>query len=278
MEIDHRTRSLSAQQPNRWTGLLFGLLAGLTLLLAGWGFDGWELARSDGILPWAKTLLGAACVLLPLGLLVWLSIRIQHEAVLAGLWLAAGALFGWVAAQIAFRFFPWFLARWAPDAARFITYEYGYGPSGRGVLASISCGLIFFLAGILIHPLVDGWNRAIYPASRLLSILAWVGLFALCGAAVNSLVHRPLTEPIAVIDNLISFRLSDPAAMDTPMAKSLRASALNAVENLLPRRHRLVVASYDEAVTTVRVLVDFEGRWVECTLIGDQPIFCRPLE
>jgi hypothetical protein len=278
MEIEHRRLALSAHHPNRWTGLLFGLSAGLTLLLAAWGFDGWALARSDGILPWAKALLGAACVLLPLSLLVWLSIRIQHEAVLAGLWLAAGVLFGWVAAQIAFRFFPWFLARWAPDAARFIAYDYGYGPSGRGILASMACGLIFFLAGILFHPFVEGWNRAIYPASRVLSILAWIGLFALCGAAVNSLVHRPLTEPIAVIDNLISFRLSDPAAMDTPMAKSLRASALNAVEDLLPRRHRLVVAGYDEAVTTVRVLVDFEGRWVECTLIGDQPIFCRPLE
>ena len=278
MGVAPRPRALRAHHPNRSAGLLFGLLAGLTLLLVGWGFDGWELARSDGILPWAKTLLGAACVLLPLIVLVWFSIRIQHEAVLAGLWLAAGGLFGWVAAQIAFRFFPWLLVRWAPDAARFIAYDYGYGPSGRGILASIACGLIFFLAGILIHPLVEGWNRSVYPASRVLSILAWIGLFALCGAAVNGLVHRPLTAPIAVVDNLISFRLSDPAAMDTPMAKSLRASALNAVEDLLPRRHRLVVAGYDEGVTTVRVLVDFEGRWVECTLIGDQPIFCRPLE
>src|SRR3990170_8706654 len=231
-----------------------------------------------GSLPWAKTLLGATCVLLPLSLLGWLSIRIQHEAALAGLWLTAGVLSGWVAAQIAFRFFPWFLARWAPDAARFIAYEYSYGPSGRGILASISCGLIFFLAGILIHPLVEGWNRAVYPASRVLSILAWIGLFALCGAAVNSLVHRPLTAPIAAIDNLISFRLSAPAVMDKPMAKSLHASALNAVEALLPRRHRLVVASYDESVTTVRVLVDFEGSWVECTLFGNEPLFCQSIE
>ena len=278
METEHRTRALGGHHSNRWTGLIFGLLAGLALWMVAWGFDGWALARSDGILPWAKTLLGAACVLLPLSLLGWLSIRLQHEAVLAALWLTAGVLFGWVAAQIAFRLFPLFLARWAPDAARFITYEYGYGPSGRGVLASISCGLIFFLAGVLIQPLVEGWNRALYPATRVLSILAWIGLFALSGAAANSLIHRPLTDPIAVIDNLITFRLSDAAAMDTALAKRLHASALNAVEDLLPRRHRLVVAGYDEAVTTVRVLVDFEGHWVECTLIGNQPIYCRSIE
>ena len=278
MELEHPTRALHGYHPNRWTGLLFGLLGGLTLVLVAWGFDGWALARSHGTLPWAKALLGAACVLLPLGLLGWLSIRLQHAAVSAVLWLMAGALFGWVAAQVAFRFLPWFLARWAPDAARFIAYDYSYGPSGRGTLASIFCGLIFFLAGFMILPLVEGWNRAIYPASQALSILAWVGLFALCGAAVDSLVNRPLSAPIAVIDNLISFRLSDPAAMNTALAKSLRASALNPVEDLLPRRHRLVVAGYDETVTTVRVLVDFEGSWVECTLFGNEPLFCQSIE
>lgn len=130
----------------------------------------------------------------------------------------------------------------------------------------------------MIQSLVEGWNAATYPASRALTLLVWVGVFALSGADVDGLVNRPLRVPAVTIDDLISFRLSDPAAMDSERARLLHASALNPAETLLPRRHRLVVAGYDETVTTVRVLVAFEGSWVECRLIGDEPIFCQSLE
>jgi len=278
MEIEHRTRDFHGGHTNRWAGLLFGLLAGSTLLVVSWGFDGWALDRADGILPWAKACLGAACVLLPLSVLGWLSIEFRRAAISAVLWLMAGVLFGWLAAQVAFRYFPWVLARWAPDAARFVAYDYGFGPSGRGTLSAIFCGLTFFIAGLMIQSLVEGWGGATYPVSRALSILIWVGLFALSGAAVDGLVNRPLRIPVATIDDLISFRLSDPAAMDTERARLLHASALNPAEGLLPRHHRIVVAGYDETVTTVRVLLDFEGSWVECTLIGHEPIYCQSLE
>ena len=278
MEIEHRTRVFHNSQADRWIGLLFGLLAGSTLLIVAWGFDGWTLDRADGILPWAKACLGAACVLLPLSVLGWFSIGPRRGATSAGLWLLAGVLTGWLAAQVAFRFFPWALARWAPDAARFVAYNYGIGPSGRGVLSSIACGLAFFVAGVVIQSLVEGWRGATYPVSRALTLLVWVGLFVLSGAAVDGLVNRPLRVPVETIDDLISFRLSDAAAMGTERARLLHASVLNPAEDLFPRRHRLVVSGYDETVTTVRVLVDFEGSWVECTLIGDEPVFCQSLE
>jgi hypothetical protein len=118
MEIEHSTRVRHNIQADRWTGLLFGLLAGLTMLVVSWGLDGWALDRAEGILPWAKAGLGAACVLLPLSVLGWLSIGLRCGAMAAVLWLLAGVLSGWLAAQVAFRFFPWALARWAPDAAR----------------------------------------------------------------------------------------------------------------------------------------------------------------
>lgn len=278
MEIDHRTRVYHGSHVDRWTGLLFGFLAGSTLLLVAWGVDGWALNQADGILPWVKMGLGAGLLILPMTVLGGLSIGLRRAALAGALWLLAGVLCGWVAAQIAFRLFPWALVRWAPDAARFVAYSYGLGPSGRGILASIACGLAFFVAGVVIQSLVEGWRAATYPVSRALTILLWVALFILPGAAVDGLVNRPLRAPLVAIDDLIYFRQSEPEAMGTPKARLLHASALNPAEALLARRHRLVVAGYDETVTTVRVLADFEGSWVQCTLIESEPTFCQRLD
>lgn len=265
-------------QRHGWTGLLFGLLAGSTLSVFAWGLDGLLLARADGLFPWAKTLLGAGCILVPLGLIGWLSLRVRHAIISAVLWLMAGASFGWLAAQIAFRLHPWVLAWLVPEAERFIEYEWGYGPSARATLCSLFCGLILFMAGLMSHDLMEGWSKGLYPVSRAFSIVLWVGFFALSGMIADYLINQPLRVPVTVLDELVSFRLSHPAWRDMPQAKLLHASVLNPADALLPRRHRLAVAGFDEIVSTVRVLVDFEGTWIECTLIGAEPVFCRLLE
>lgn len=278
MEIDHRTQSDHRFQSDRWTGVFFGLLAGTTLLVVAYGIDGWILARADGSLPWTKTLLGAAFVLLPLALLGWLSIQLRRALPSGVLWLVAGALFGWLAAQITFRLLPLVLEHWTPDAPRLIAYDYSIGPSARGLLSSVFCGVVFFVAGLLIRDLADSWRGPTYPASQAIAILVWVGLFALAGGVVDGFVNRPLRIPIVTVDKLIAYRVSNPDWKGTETAKLLHASVLNPAEDLLPRQHRLVVANYDETVTTIRVLADFEGSWIECTLFGSEPIFCQTVE
>jgi hypothetical protein len=278
METDHGAQDSHGFRSDRWTGLLFGLLAGATLLVVTYGIDGWILARADGSLPWTKTLLGAACLLLPLALLGWLSLRLRRALPSGISWLLAGVLFGLLAAQITFRLLPSALASWTPDAPRPIAYDFSVGPSARGLLSSIFCGLVFFVAGLLIRDLADSWRLPAYPASRAITILVWVGLFALAGGVVDGFVNRPLRIPIVTVDKLIAYRLSNPDWKATETAKLLHASVLNPAKDLLPRRHRLVVANYDETVTTIQVLVDFEGSWIECTLFGSEPIFCQTVE
>ena len=153
----------------QWTGFLFGGLAALALLAAAWGYDAWTLWRAGGILAWAKLLAGAVCLIVPLSLLGWLSIRLKHAAVAAVLWLMAGIAFGWIATLLTFRFFPWALARWAPETAGQIAYRFGFGATSSRIVASLLAGAIFFFAGLLMHNLVEGASRAAYPAGRILS-------------------------------------------------------------------------------------------------------------
>jgi hypothetical protein len=254
------------------------LLAGGTLVAVLWGIDAWSLHQIGGILPWAKASLAALCVILPLAVLGWLSARFRSPAVTAILWLAAGVAFGWFTAQVAFRVFPWALVRWAPEAAPFVSYDFGIGPSTRGVLASMLCGLLFLLAGGLSSSLQEGATGGIYPAARALSILAWIGLFAITGAMVDSLVNAPLRAPANTVDELIAYRLSFPGDVNTPEGRRRHASVLNPAEDLLPRPHRIAVGGYDDTLELTRVLVDFEGSWVECTVLAHQPIFCETLD
>jgi hypothetical protein len=279
MKIEPATREdRDLYRMDRRTGFLFGLLAGSTLLIVAWGIDAWQLFHAGGILPLAKAFFAAACLLLPLGMLGWLSIRLRSLALSALLWLFAGVVFGWFAAQVAFRLFPWALARWAPEAARFIAYYYGIGPSTRAVVCAVLCGAVFLFAGLTIDALVEACTRAEYPATRLFSILAWVTFFAVSGALVDAFIQRPLRIPTTTIDDLIAYRQTVPRAMETEKARLLHASVLNPIVDLLPRRYRLVVASYDETLSVFRVVVDFEGTWVQCTLIENQPSYCDRLE
>lgn len=259
-------------------GFLFGVLAGMTLVVFAWGFDGLALARAHALLPWAKLLFGAGCIVVPLGLLGWASLWLRHALLTGVIWLVAGAVSGWLAAQVSFRVYPLILTCWVPDTVRLVDYEWSHGPAARAILCSLFCGLMFFVAGLLARDLLEGWNKGHYAAGRVFSIVLWVGCFALSGASVDYLAGKPLRDPIVVLEELVAFRLSHPGWRDLPQARTLHASVLNPAATVLSRRHRLAVAGFDETVFTIRVLVDFEGEWIECTLIGSDPVFCRSID
>jgi hypothetical protein len=262
--------------PDRLLGLSFGLLAGGTLLVVVWVIDAWQLSRAGVLLPLAKACIAAACLLVPLGILGLVTMRLRSAGFSALLWLFAGVAFGLFAAQVAFRSYPWALARWAPDAARLVAYQYGVGHSTRAIMCSVICGVLFTLAGMVMGTLVEG-TRSPFPAVRILSVLTWVAIFALSGAAVDALIQQPLRRPALVIENLISFRLTAPDSMETDRARQLHASALNPFEDLLPQRHRILVTEYDGVMSVTKVVVDFEGVRIRCTLIDSEPTFCERL-
>lgn len=269
---------LSIRQGRQSQGFLFGLIAGATLLVTVWGIDAMALHRAGALLPWARLVFAALCILLPFGAIGWLS-TYGRSTILSGLlWLAVGLGFGWFAAQVTFRFLPWAIAEWAPGASRFLSFEYSVGPSTRALLSSIICGVIFFFAGVMCIHLEEGASVGAYPASRWLSVIAWIAFFAVSGAAVDSLLHQPLRSPATAVHDLISFRTSSPEAMETDEAKRLHARVLNPLEDLLSLPYRIVVAGYDETMTFVRVVVVFDGIWARCTMMATQPIFCEPLD
>ena len=67
-------------------------------------------------------------------------------------------------------------------------------------------------------------------------------------------VNKQLREPLIVTGNLIQFRINH---QDETV--SLQES-LN---------------TYDRNYGQVKALADFDGEWVECTLIYAQPVFCK---
>jgi hypothetical protein len=273
-----RTTEAHSAARDRWVGFLFGLLAGVVVLIMTWGVDALALDVADGILPWAKAEMGAIGVILPFGGLAWVSTRMQRPVMSMILWLLGGLAFGWFATQVSFRLLPLALIRWTPEVARFINYPYGDGPAARAILSSIFSGFFFSFAGLILVGLVETWSRATYPAGRYLPLLAWTLLFIVSGAVVDGLVNRPLRTPAVVLSRLITYRQSQSAATDPLRYRQMHAGALNAIEELLPLRHRIVVAGYDETISTVRLAVSFEGHWAECTVVEDQPVFCRPAQ
>ena len=259
-------------------GVLFGLLADLALLASLWGIDGWSLARANSLLPWAKTTLAALCLLPALGLLGRLSMRWQSLAFSALAWALTGIAVGWWAGQVAFRLLPLVVVRAAPWLTGLLAYPYGAGPQTRTVLASIACMILFLAGGLTLRPLADTAAQSPYLASRISAIVLWLALFALAGGLVDALLQRPLRAPVAKLESLIAFRLADPLGLEREQARQLRANVLNPIEDLLPRPHRVAVSSYDDLLSQIQLVIDFQGSLVQCIFVEGSPVFCQTIE
>jgi hypothetical protein len=260
-------------------GLFYGMIGALAYCLAAWGIDGYNLSRSNAIYPWLKLGLGTwICMILAglAGLFTVMKDRGQFSVVI---WVLTGIIFGWLAGHIPFDGASILLSRFDPDLYNLVDYPFHDGTHARMVFAIVSAVGLFLIGGPFLPALVEISSKASRFLERWVPIVVWVAIFIIAGSLGDGIINRPLRSPVMVMDELIQFKLDhEGTSVDPKEARDIHLSALGSVSDLTGRPRRLILGDYDVALVTVNVLIDFDGVWVRCTVMNDQPGYCRRVE
>ena len=277
MRTDVLPKNQSVFQAKRANGLLFGIVSGLAVTAALWGLDGLALYRAHVFLFWLKLAAGGGVALALCSLVGWLAIWLDRPAVGAFLWALAGWGLAWLVVYLPYQGYSWVIEIMQIS----FPVEISLATAGVGArLALVSGILVVTLAivGTLEFHLVDNATQAAAPFSRWFSLCVCIPILLVGGGFADNLVNQGLREPLIALDSVIQFAIeSQGKQVDSKLARERHLRAVDAVQELLSRPRKLILASCDDEVVMVNVLIDFKGTWATCSVINNQPGYCKLL-
>lgn len=260
------------------TGLLYGLIAGVSFAIFAWGIDGFFLARANGAFPWIKFVPGLLICASTGGLVGWLTIRFQTGWLTMPLWIALAWLFARLAVWLPIQGTPLLLRPFDSDLSYQLTYtshpefiQYFWFGLIATLIAAVICGLMenvlieqsFFSTGVI---------------STITPVIICMLCFGLAGLATDSMLNSYLRKPVQVVNELMQFAV-DNTGKEVPgdVARAMHLAATKTISDFLPLERRLMVRSFDQSLFQISVLIDFDNKWAECLTISDQVTICQPI-
>lgn len=258
-------------------GLRYGLLAGLGFTLAAWGVDCLALSRAAVDLFWLKLAIGGGLCLLLGALAGSLTALVDQSAIGALLWVAAGVSFAWISGHLPFEGTSEAVGLLAPRFRGLDLYPFVQYAGSRTVLIAILCGGGAAVGGVLQLVLQDMARGAGPVVGKWFALALGMPVFLLLGFIADSTINLPLRQPLVAMDRLIRFaKEAQHTPVDPVTARQRRLSTVKQFESLLDEPRRVLLGDYGDATTaSATVEVDFDGTWVRCNVISEQPVYCQ---
>ncbi len=261
----------------RGAGWRYGLILGVSFVLAGWGWDAWQLASASAELPWVKLLI-AGVTLIPLAIAAgWFAGRVYPSFVI-GLfaWIGSGAVGGFIAGHLPFEVMGTFAGIFDP-AVRGVNI-FPFTAEGQFLTgAAMLIGVLAAFPIMLLQALSTDWAWDRSTADNRLTRGAWamlfialplgLGLGALDNAATNS-----LSAPLWLTNQVIQVALTTPPNLDTskmPTDEMLVYIAGLPWRDKITRRFAEHLADYDPSTfqqSAIDVVFD-DGTLLRCTVV-----------
>jgi len=259
-------------------GLSYGLAAGLAFSVALWGLDGYNLARAFAYFPWLKFITGAPLILIVSGLAGWLTSRFEKPLLGILLWTAATAAYAWLTILVPVVIAPAVMKFLDPALQPLLRYSF-HANSSQLILVAFGWIIIaVFIAAVIQIPMLE---QAAFSASlfgRISPHILCAILLFVSGTLADGLYNQPLRDPLISMNNTIQFALDhQEQEVDSKAARQMHLAALRPVEAYITAERRLVVSAFDPLLERVDVLINFEGRWAECSTIFNNPLNCAPV-
>jgi hypothetical protein len=261
---------------NLRAGLIYGILAGLTFAITTWGIDAFILANNSAGNPWFKFVFGALFCVVVGGFAGWITALADSGLVGAFVWLFAGIAFGWMASHL-----PFSISSWAMhfSNSRLQDVELVFPVNVRSRMWVVYSLLLVctILVGILEPVLIESARGARSGFARFLTLWIVAPLLILAGAVTYEYIDRPLTTPIAAVNELLQFHQKlGGRAVNARESAEMHYRALAPIFELANKPYRLYISGYDsEYLQAFYVLVDFQGELAECSVFLDSVGLCK---
>lgn len=257
-------------------GFSYGAAAGLAFAIALWGYDGLLLSQYHGLLPWLKFLVGGVLTTFTGGLAGWLTSR--FEKILPGIlfWSIASGLYAVytniVPLVLAPRITGWFV----PEiSSRLLYTPFDNLPTligvafGWNIIASI-------ISGIIQIPMLEPALYSLSGFGKVKPHLLCAFLMLVSGGVADTLVNKPLRDPILGLDTTIQFIVDMRGqSIDKATSREKHLASFRFIDPAIQDSRQLIVSRYDRLLENIYVLINFDGQWAECPTFFGTPLTCQ---
>jgi len=258
-------------------GMAYGMVVGLSFATATWGVDGFLLSWAHAFYPWLKFIIGAAICLVTGAIAGWLVARLEKGMLALLFYLGTAFVFSWLTIALPFRIVPKVLTWLNPEAGKLLNYIfYAENFNSRLLITVIWVSVFLALVGILQLPLMEPAAFSTSYFGKIMPLLVCSVIMLIAGTIVDNLNNEPLRSAVLEMNNTIQFSLDHQGEeVDATLARAMHMSTLRAVEDVINQPRKLIVGGYDQSLGQIRVLIRFGNTWVDCTVVYDQPSFCK---
>jgi hypothetical protein len=262
----------------RILGLAYGLAAGLAFSILCWGVDAITLFTANGTFPWLKVLPGLIISLISGGLVGWLTTRTENHLLAVFAWLGLAALFSWLTIWMQISATPYLLRLLSPALRNYLEYPSLNGESQYWLIGFLIMGLAAVICGLLEINLIKNALLSSSGISSLTPFFLVLILFSVAGSGMDYMINTHFRQPVVVLNDLIDFAYQNKdVEVPVKVAREKHLSAVKDFIDLMDRERKLTVVAYDREMGQMDVMVDFHGLWVRCTVIYNQPVFCKQI-
>lgn len=254
-----------------------GILCGCVFALVVWGYDGYLLSRAHAALPWLKLAIGILPCVVVGGLAGWLTMKINNMVMRIFLWVAVAVFFSFLTSFIPFTASP-VVFRWAfPEIGARIQFNAPDTINARRFITIVMTTIFLIIAGLIFENVNDSIRTSQGVMGAVFSAIFLLAFFAGAGYTADSNFNADLRAPIVALDEKLEYVATvDLATLDETETRALKRYTKLDVNFQGPRR--LLITTFDELISQVTVVVDFDGTLAECSVMNGHASSCKMVE
>lgn len=273
MNNQNKETSYDSLKTNIW----LGAAAGAAYSFFAWGLDTISMGQAHASLPWIKLAIGSLPTILIFILVSWICTKTNHLVVRMLLWMATATGLSYLVSLLTFQVTAQVLRLAHPAVGTAISYITPAGIRGRLFVIIVMTNILFISGGLLFDTASESVFSARSVLGWLIPVVLCLAFFAGAGYVADSNFNTKLRSQIAAIDE----QIEEVSQLDLENLSERNQRLVRRFTKLdvdLKGPRKLLLATFDDSFSQVKVLIDFNGTWTECMVLNSYVGNCEMVE